>query len=123
MPLFYWMQIFWYEYCGNLEMFIVWSSNPGIMGSANVESIEGVQKTNFKTQGFESSFDDKHANPSAIVSINNYAKSYLLENPNLNSLQVQPILNALGINREDSGQAIDPIAISNVCQHIIKEFR
>ena len=123
MPLFYWMQIFWYEYCGNLGMFIVWSSNLGIMGSAYGEPIVGVQKTNFKTQGFESSFDDKHANPSAIVSINNYAKSYLLENPNLNSLQVQPILNALGINREDLGQAIDSTAISNVCQHIIKEFR
>ena len=104
-------------------MFIVWSSNLGIMGSAYGESIEGVQKTNFKTQGFESSFDDKHANASAIVSINNYAKSYVLENPNLNSLQVQTILNALGSNREELGQAIDSTAISNVCQHITKEFR
>ena len=122
MPLFYKM-LFWYEDCGNLEMFIVWSSNLGIMGSAYGEPIVGVQKTNFKTQGFESSFDDKHANPSAIVSINNYAKSYLLENPNLNSLQVQTILNALGSNREELGQAIDSTAISNVCQHITKEFR
>ena len=123
MPLFYKMQIFWYEDGGNLEMFIVWSSNPGIMGSANGEFFDGVQKTNFKTQVFESSFDDKNAIPSAIVSINDYAKSYVLENPNLNSLQVQTILNALGSNREELGQAIDSTAISNVCQHITKEFR
>ena len=123
MPLFHYIQIFWYEDCGNLKMFIVWSSNPGIMGSANGEFFDGVQKTKFKTQVFESSFDDKNAIPSAIVSINDYAKSYVLENPNLNSLQVQPILNALGINREDLSQAIDATAISNVCQHIIKEFR
>ena len=99
-------------------MFIVWSSNPGIIGSSNGD----VQKTIPKRPALQPPFYNKYEENSVVVSINNHAKSSFLGKQNLSSFQVNGTLNALNINSEDLGHAFNPAAISNVYKHIIKEF-
>ena len=103
-------------------MFIVWSSNLGIICSSNGD----VQKTIPKRPALQPSFYEKYEETSeensVVVSINNHAKSSFLGKQNLSSFQDKGTLNALNINSEDLGYAFNPAAISNVYKHIIKEF-
>ncbi len=92
------------------------------MGSSTTDFIAGVQKTASQKQELNLSFKDKIAEPSAIVSINSYAKSNVSKETNLNGLQAQLTLKAFNANKENLGHAFDHNAIKNIYQHIIKEF-
>ena len=103
-------------------MFIVWSSNDGLLHSLDSRSLEraGVSDLDRRTEEFAS--DNYFKSPSVIMSINNNDKSSLSQKQNLGSLNVKKVLSELLSNESNLGKAFDAASVSNVYKHIKKEF-
>ena len=103
-------------------MFIVWSSNDGLVQSSASRSLEpaSISDLGCKTEGFAS--DNYFKTPSVIVLINNNDKTLLSQKQNLGSLNVKKVLSDLLLNESNLAKAFDPASVSNVYKHIKKEF-
>jgi hypothetical protein len=103
-------------------LFIVWSSNDGLVQSSTSRSLERAvfSDSDRKTEGFAS--DNYFKTPSVIVSINNNDTSSLSQKQNLGSLNVKKVLSDLLSNESNLGKAFDPASVSNVYKHIKKDF-